>query len=87
MSDDCVFQGSFMYSRLKFELFKKTENTENTRSLESTMQSTVRNIIYCFAWLDPKNVFFPSLYKVLCKYLKHIMAWFLCKVLYMLFEK
>lgn len=30
-------------------------------SPKGTMQSTVRNIIYCFAWSDPKNVLFLSL--------------------------
>lgn len=88
MSDDGVDQGSFMYSQLKSQLFFFFFLLLKS-SLESTMQSSVRNIIYCFAWSDPKNVcfLFLSLYKVLCKYSKQILAWFWCKVLYMLFEK
>lgn len=60
----------------------------------NTMQSSVRNLIYCFARSDPKIILFCFVQSVCflsskfnCKYLKHIVAcFFLCKALYMFEE-
>lgn len=47
-----------MYSQMKSELvLSLVVFLMLNCSLERTMQSTVRNVIYCFAWSDPKNVF------------------------------